>query len=570
MDIKYECEQVNTYVEKLRKFTSKKRLYKTEKNVFMCMTYTFHIEQMIDHIEHYIVERFRKTLWQGSHEISQKLDKLEYKEKVKLIGMLDKRCREFLTREAQKDGMLLGFLKTVNNLKMDIIGTIAKDAKKIADDNRKESKDTEAVFSNQDAFDVAEALFDLFIRVYRGFNTIKGMREMLKAEIEKLREVKWTKRKNAEIEAKEHELRILAEKLDNDYSDTLGIMITYIKRLLFYAETKKRYDTFIEDVYSLVNPKKEKHVLLSDKCKKLPGMMYVHPKKLGINYQDPVQTFDAEVKRIVFPKETTSNQKGVVFGIIRKLMNLVIAHFRTYCNDAYHGVEHTSQVIISSLRLFEGYNKYSGKKLTLMDFFVLMTAAIFHDTGYWIEHHVYGSLPMASAMNHVGHEKRSAVIAERYLLHYKEDKAFGDADYAGLVKSTQNVITYTQLFAQPDDASKDNLLGSLIQAADLMEGASEHYIDMLVPLYLDCKLGNPKAPWPDSLFTLLSGTPGFIEGTGPAGTPVKTRLFPIIKKGYFQDYWPDYYRNININARNIEKLCSILKPYRIEKAPVAA
>jgi len=187
---------------------------------------------------------------------------------------------------------------------------------------------------------------------------------------------------------------------------------------------------------------------------------------------------------------------------------------------------------------------------------VLSLSAIFHDTGYFVERFRHAAPGYMSSMNHVGHEHKSAQLAEHYLQFYKKqilDTAMvPDSIWPVFVSSIKNVISATIVFGSPFNQSKDLELQKIIRAADLLEMCSENYMDYLVPLYIENKIGNPKAPWPKDLNELLRGTPFFMNEL----KVTQDRVEPIMK--YLSKH-PEYKENKERITSNLKKFFDLEK-----------
>ncbi len=292
------------------------------------------------------------------------------------------------------------------------------------------------------------------------------------------------------------------------------------------------------------------------------GVKFRKARSLRINYKNPERTFKLESRKLlsdkIFLNKSSPGQINKVINLLSILIGIIRREYLHKCDSPYHGLEHMSQVTITSLRIFIQYHRVS--KSGLKEFFILIASAVLHDTGYFAEHFRHSAPGYLSSMNHVGHEHKSAAYAETYLRHLKneiEDLKLGEFD--DILTSVKNVISSTQVFGSSYDANSDLQLQSIIRAADLMEMCSENYINYLIPLYKENKLGNPNAPWPESLHKLVSGTPFFMNQLDV----VQSRVNSMMR--YLSGY-PQYRENrisISYNIQQFEKILE--KEYTTEQ-----
>ncbi|MFT3705877.1 MAG: DUF5706 domain-containing protein [Agriterribacter sp.] len=131
--------------------------------------------------------------------------------------------------------------------------------------------------------------------------------------------------------------------------------------------------------------------------------------------------------------------------LLEKVKLYVLRYFAEHQNDKilYHNQEHTEDVVNVASLLADHYH------LSDHDLFVLLTAAWFHDTGYY-------SGPMA------GHEQRGADIARAFLTTYAVD--------ADTISQVQKCIMATVMPQKPIA-----LLEQLICDADLSNLGTENF-----------------------------------------------------------------------------------------------
>lgn len=125
-----------------------------------------------------------------------------------------------------------------------------------------------------------------------------------------------------------------------------------------------------------------------------------------------------------------------------------IAEFFTAHDDVrfvYHNRKHTEMVVAAANQIGKHY------QLDDRDFFVVMTAAYFHDTGYFID------------ATH--HEEKSASLAEQFL----NDRGMAD----DVIKDVQNCIMATKMPQNPN-----GLLQQIVCDADLFHLGTDDFSDI--------------------------------------------------------------------------------------------
>ncbi|GAB3902854.1 Pycsar system effector family protein [Mucilaginibacter boryungensis] len=122
--------------------------------------------------------------------------------------------------------------------------------------------------------------------------------------------------------------------------------------------------------------------------------------------------------------------------LLRQVKKFVISYYRSYADPryVYHNVGHTRDVVAAAKQIADHY------QLNETDYFAVMTAAWFHDTGY-----VTGTTE---------HEEKSAVTAMDFLRGFELDEP--------ILKNITDCILATKLPQAPQ-----NLLQSIICDADL-------------------------------------------------------------------------------------------------------
>ncbi|SEJ28368.1 HD superfamily phosphodieaserase, includes HD domain of RNase Y [Dyadobacter koreensis] len=112
----------------------------------------------------------------------------------------------------------------------------------------------------------------------------------------------------------------------------------------------------------------------------------------------------------------------------------------------YHNLSHTEEVVANTSKLAKQY------KLEDKDFFIVISAAWFHDCGYYT-----GDAP--------GHEKRGSEIAASFLAKLNVE--------AGIIKAVEGCILATHIPQSPE-----NLLEKIICDADLYHLGTEQFSGM--------------------------------------------------------------------------------------------
>ncbi|MBT7368942.1 hypothetical protein HN814_12140, partial [Candidatus Woesearchaeota archaeon] len=347
---------------------------------------------------------------------------------------------------------------------------------------------------------------------------------------------------------------------EQKYSDLLSSQVEYVLnrtyhliKILTYLERHDRVNKSLTPLLQdhEINFQKIVHVKLAEY-----GVSFRKARSLDINYKCSEKTFLRESKRLVgdrlFIQRNSVEDVKKCINILYNLIKLIRQEYVHKCDSPYHGIEHVSQVTITTLRIFIKYQRIH-KSVNLVDFFIVMSAAILHDVGYFTEHFRHSAPGYLSSMYHDGHEIRSAKHAKKYLSHFrKEIESLGIGLFDELIKSIQNVISSTRVRGDSFREDLDVELQKILRASDLLEMCSERYINYLIPLYKENKIGDPKCAWPVSLHELISGTPFFMTQLELVQKRVKLMID-------YLDAYPVYKQNLDAISHNLVAYEQVLK-----------
>jgi hypothetical protein len=324
------------------------------------------------------------------------------------------------------------------------------------------------------------------------------------------------------FKAEFEQLKIHMNKIEESIADEIGHIAESINDTIHAIHHQVRHDIMKEEMGKIqigeasMDQVVEGNVFdLDNYIRTSLGGEYTKVDKLDIEYTTPWVTFEKECAKL----EAEGFAKGIeeewkkVKDLVIEISKVIEKEYEHRCDSIYHGMEHMSQVFITSVRIFKGC--YKDLKLDLRDFFTLCIAAVFHDVGYFVKKFKHVTPGSLSYMNHSGHEIGSAKLAKQYLEHYKPHiqklaMLQNEKDWEPFIGSVQNAISATELFGTPLRPDQDKALQDMLKAADLLEMCSKNYVNHLVPLYVEIKTGNPRAPWPTNVHDLLNATPDFM------------------------------------------------------------
>ena len=152
------------------------------------------------------------------------------------------------------------------------------------------------------------------------------------------------------------------------------------------------------------------------------------------------------------------------------------------CNTDYHDFMHTITILLSAVRLVDGYNIKNGP-LPIHLVTDLLIAALFHDTGYIQEE---WDREGTGAKHTVTHVKRSIEFLDRNHNAFKIDP--------GQLQTIGNIILCTDLNVNIEtitfNTPEERLAGFMLGTSDLLAQMSDRtYLEKLLFLYYEFKDG---------------------------------------------------------------------------------
>lgn len=350
------------------------------------------------------------------------------------------------------------------------------------------------------------------------------------------------------------ELLIRFHHYEEQLLNHITFIVTKCIHTLKALEYFKRYQDIRDKIEFAF--KNNKAISLKAVIKKVLGTAYKEDKPLGINYENPSDTFEKEAYEVAKILRFPPKFVDVVTFLIR-LIEFVKHEYDKRNDSTYHAIEHTAQNLITSIRLYKTYGKL--RNLTMMDFFISCVSSLFHDTGYFYDHFSDIKGHYLSSMHHVGHEMLSIQYA-RHVLYYHKDEIlflFPGMNFDVFINSVGNVISGTQLEKPAFNENSDIHLLRIIRAADLLEMCSENYVDWLIPLFIDNRIGAPEKKWPETIMTLIRDTYSFMNNSNY----VKLRVDPMMK--YLVDY-PQYTINRDATSKNVKRFYKYMEDKKLE------
>lgn len=229
-----------------------------------------------------------------------------------------------------------------------------------------------------------------------------------------------------------------------------------------------------------------------------------HPMQLSQVIRTPTPKAILTEVRKIFCYHYPDNYFIDVYKNYTLLKRLFEGKFPGYkaCNTDYHDFMHTITILLSAVRLVDGYN-IKNEPLPIHLATDLLNAALFHDTGYLQEE---WDQEGTGAKHTATHVKRSIEFLDRHHTAFKIDP--------GQLQTISNIILCTDLnvnieaitFTTPEE----KLAGFMLGTSDLLAQMSDRaYLEKLLFLYYEFKDGGIEGF--DFEFDIIRKTTAFYE-----------------------------------------------------------
>ena len=187
-------------------------------------------------------------------------------------------------------------------------------------------------------------------------------------------------------------------------------------------------------------------------------------------------------------------------------VKLFHGNFRNYrkCNTEYHDLPHTVDVMLSAVRILDGYMLIHGKIDESLATQLLMSALL-HDAGYIQKKNDITGTGAKYTFHHV---ERSMDFGRRHQKELFLTEAAADA-VARIIKATEFSIDFRTLSYASAEEKK---VGAMLATADLIgQMADRMYLEKLLFLYYEFREAG--VPGFDTEFDILRNTVNFYEVT---------------------------------------------------------